>query len=130
MKNLNKSDLTIGLLFFVVAIILQSLIAMRHPAEWYPKFYHALNASRILCGIYILYYLYLAIKAKKILLNYLVLPCIGLLVSIQEYIYTVSRIPPGTSNSNLAAYFMLSPFIFFTFLSISIFAYRFYKKSN
>ena len=127
MKRLNRIDILVGSLTLISAIIIQTFIFFEHDAEWYRNFYYILGAFCIAFFFCIGYCLFAIFKSKRYLVNCVLLLCIGMIVSIQQYRYAITHIDPSESMGGMN-YFAFAPLVICSLLSVSVFVYAFLRK--
>lgn len=109
MKKLNTVDLLIGALVLVLAVTVQGFVFFRHDAGWYRNFYYILSAlgfGLLLCIGYCLVEMF---KKKRTIVGEVLLPCIGLIISIQQYRSSIVHLDPSRAISGMN-YCVLVPF--------------------
>lgn len=131
MKRLNRIEKIIGSLTLFVAIIIQGLIFFEHDAGWYRAFYYILNVIGVGFLVCIGYCLFVILKCKRFVICGIMLPCMGLVFSIQKYKDAIEHINPAESFSGMS-YFALGAFVLCIALSLIIFLcdYFWAKKSG
>lgn len=129
MKRLNKIDMLIVSFTLISAVIIQSCIFFEHEAEWYRKFYYILSAWCIGLLFCIGYCLFAIIKSKRYLISCVLLPCIGMIISIQQYKSAIAHIDPFEKISRMN-YFAFVPLVVCGLLSSAIFLYNRYQSIN
>ena len=124
MNKLNKTDLLIGGLVLIIAAIVQGFIFFRHDAEWYRNFYYILSVLGFGLLLCIGYCLVELLKRKRFIVGEVLLLCIGLTISIQQYKSAITHIVPS-EDINGMNYFALIPFVVCILLS---FMYNFFWR--
>ena len=116
MKKLNKIDLLVGGFVLIIAVIVQGCILFRHDAGWYRNFYYILSALGFGLLLCIGYCLVEMLKRKRFIVGEVLLLCIGLIISSQQYKSAIAHIDPSEDISGMN-YCVLVPFVVCILLS-------------
>ena len=129
MKKLNMVDMIVDSLILIIAVVIQGVIFFAHPVEWYRNFYYALSAVSIGLLACAVYYIFAILRNRRILNSCVLLPCIGMIISVFQYKNAITHIDPSKPIYGLN-YFVLTPFIICVLISMVIYLFSGTKISR
>lgn len=129
MKKLHNVDLIIDGLIIIIAVVIQGFIFFAHPTEWYRNFYYILSTVNIGLLACAAYYVFVILKNRRIMGSCVLLPCIGMIISVFQYKNTITHINPSEPIYGLN-YFVLTPLVLCVFISIVIYVFLQSKNFN